>query len=96
MGETFSYAMEVTGLPASLVPRFAVLQGPTGMQVDAAAGLVTWVPSPADLGTHDIVLEVRDSDAGCATCVGESLGTQAFTLQVLANPLGRRWGRCWR
>jgi hypothetical protein len=89
VGETFSYAAVITGLPAEIVPRFAVVQGPTGMQIDAATGLVTYVPSPGDLGNHDVVLEVLDGDAGCATCVGESLGTQAFTLQVLANPLGR-------
>jgi len=89
VGDTFSYAIQIIGLPTTIVPQFVMGQGPAGMSVDGASGLVTFIPGPGDTGTHDIVLEVRDSDGGCASCVGESLGTQAFTLEVLANPLGR-------
>jgi hypothetical protein len=88
VGDTFSYQVEITGLSPEVVPRFVLRVGPTGMQMASLTGLLTWVPSPADVGRHDVVLEVLDADPNCTTCEGDVVGRQAFTLEVLPNPLG--------
>lgn len=49
--------------------------GPAGMRVDAASGLIRWVPSLGQLGTHEVSVSVSD---------GEQVGTQDFKIVVLS------------
>lgn len=53
---------------------FALLAGPDGMTVDAQTGVVTWTPTPAQVGSWSIVLQVSDGRGGSAT--------QSYDLQV--------------
>ncbi|MEZ6061266.1 MAG: putative Ig domain-containing protein [Planctomycetaceae bacterium] len=51
---------------------FSLVDGPAGMTVDPATGLVTWTPTAAQLATHSVTLEVSDGNGGTAR--------QSFTL----------------
>lgn len=57
---------------------FALLQSPTGMQVDAVSGVVTFVPTSSQLGNHRVELQVQDGQGGNAT--------QTFDLVVGSSP----------
>jgi len=75
----FRYQPEVRdAFPADDVHTFALDEGPAGMSVDPATGLVKWTPSAADAGEVRAVLRVTDTFGGSAV--------QAFTLVVLARP----------
>jgi MYXO-CTERM domain-containing protein len=41
--------------------RYALVEGPEGMTVDAATGLVEWVPLKAQAGSHTFTLRVEDA-----------------------------------
>ena len=58
-------------------PVVSLLQAPAAMQLDASAGVISWVPGGADLGPHVVELRAIDSSGLEAT--------QRFDLQVLAN-----------
>ncbi len=40
---------------------FSLDQAPSGMSIDAASGLITWTPSPGQLGTHPVEVRVVDT-----------------------------------
>jgi hypothetical protein len=82
---TSSYQAEVTGL-ARTSSRGSRSRGPAGMAVDRHRARDPGAGSTAS-ARHG-TLEVVDGDPGCSTCVGASLGTQTFTVQVLSNPAG--------
>jgi RHS repeat-associated protein len=51
---------------------------PTGMQIDATTGLLTWTPTLNDLGTQDVVIVATDA-RGAATAQGFSLVVTGIT-----------------
>ena len=78
-GATFQYQPEVRDpYPSGDTHVFALVEGPSGMSVDPATGLVKWTPSAADAGTVRVALRVRDAFGGAAV--------QAFALVVLGGP----------
>ncbi|MFT3883602.1 MAG: putative Ig domain-containing protein [Gemmatales bacterium] len=56
---------------------YALLSGPVGMGIDTNTGLVTWTPTPAQLGSHLVTIGARDS-AGV-------YGQQTFRITVIEN-----------
>lgn len=69
-GQDYSYRITVANEGGKAT--FFLLEGPTGMEIDPA-GRLTWSPEYADLGPHDVEVEVR--------AAGEML-RQAWTLRV--------------
>ena len=53
---------------------FLLLKAPEGMKIDAATGLVTWMPTDRSTEFADVVLQVYDSAGG--------YDSQSFTIQV--------------
>jgi imidazole glycerol phosphate synthase subunit HisF len=53
---------------------------PEGMTMDSATGLIQWTPSEAQVGSHDVTVEVSDGRSGTAS--------QSFTVEVevINNP----------
>jgi len=71
-----AYRYDVTLADADIVtPSFALLSAPSGMNIDAESGRITWA-EPV-VGEHEIIIEVAD---GCGTT-----GLQSFTLTVLGS-----------
>ena len=72
--QVYYYAMEATDPDEGDTLAFALISAPTGMGVDAQSGLITWTPSPTQLGEHTILLKVSDGKGGEAS--------QTYTLVV--------------
>ncbi|BCX03670.1 MAG: hypothetical protein KatS3mg053_1608 [Candidatus Roseilinea sp.] len=69
-----AYDPDPTGDPHALIGvSFALVQGPSGMQVDAVSGVVTW--QPASPGQFGVRLRVQDGQG--------LMATQTFTLTVV-------------
>jgi len=71
---TFAYDAEARD-PEGADVSYALLAAPSGMSVDPLTGRVVWDATPADLGTHQVVLEASDGTVGRTT--------QAWSLQVV-------------
>jgi hypothetical protein len=71
--QIYAYDVQAVGNPA---PGFALLDGPAGMTIDPATGLIEWTPS----GIGDYPVEVEASNS-------QGTDTQAFTLSVTERPL---------
>src|SRR5262249_6458337 len=77
VGTPYSYqatAIDPDGDPVS----FSVTSGPPGLVIDPQSGLVTWTPTPAELGTDNVTLQVVDGRGGMAT--------QVYAIGVLQAP----------
>jgi hypothetical protein len=62
-GQLYQYA--VTATDAENDPlTFDLSLRAAGMAIDAATGLLTWIPSPAEVGVHDVIVRVRDGNDG--------------------------------
>ncbi|MCA9202024.1 MAG: hypothetical protein KDA59_03225, partial [Planctomycetales bacterium] len=59
---------------------YKLMSGPTGMMVDEATGLIRWTPTPADIGFHQIAIEVSD---------GALTDLQTYDLQIGETPSNR-------
>ncbi len=55
---------------------YQLLQGPTGMSIDAATGELSWQPGTDVSGSYTVVVGANDGQLG---------GAQRFTLQVVAG-----------
>ncbi len=71
-GEVYVYAASATDPDRDAI-RYEV-EGPAGMQVDAARGEIVWTPSAAQVGTHSVTLRARDNRGGASE--------QTFTIDV--------------
>ncbi|NEZ66600.1 tandem-95 repeat protein [Leptolyngbyaceae cyanobacterium CCMR0082] len=72
-GQDYTYQLEATD-PENLAIRYQLLEGPAGMTVDEATGLLTWAPALADVGSYQVKVVALDPlDLGA---------TQTFTLTV--------------
>lgn len=56
---------------------YSLVAGPAGMQVNPTTGLLTWTPSPAQLGEHAVTVQASNAI---------NSDTQSFTLTVVAAP----------
>lgn len=69
------YAYDVQAVdPDGHALAFALLTSPAGMTIDADTGLLEWLPTLDDVGSHGVVVSVEDGWGGSAQ--------QAFTLVV--------------
>jgi RHS repeat-associated protein len=57
---------------------FSLTAAPPGMTIEPLSGLITWTPSTADIGTHDVMVKVSDQKGAFAT--------QSFVLSVFDGP----------
>ena len=73
------YTYQVTATDADGDPlTFSLTVFPAGMSIESQSGLISWTPSSADIGPHDITIRVQDNMGG------ETF--QNFTLTVLDVP----------
>ena len=56
---------------------FDLVVRPAGMAVDGSSGIVVWRPRAEDIGTHDVILRVRDGRGG--------IDLQSFQVTVTTN-----------
>ena len=68
------YVIRDTGNPKATL---TVLSGPAGVTVDSVTGIVSWVPTANDIGTHTIT--IRGTNA---------VGSADFTFTVEVHPAG--------
>jgi RHS repeat-associated protein/uncharacterized repeat protein (TIGR01451 family) len=62
-GAIYRYDARATDLDGEAVT-FDLPVAPAGMAVDPASGTLAWRPIPAQVGTHDVLLRVRDGAGG--------------------------------
>jgi RHS repeat-associated protein len=74
-GSLYRYDISVIG-PEKDVFDFGLITAPEGMSVHPSLGVVVWNPTSDQIGTHQVVLRVRDQFGGYAQ--------QAFTVNVAA------------
>jgi hypothetical protein len=75
VGVQYRYLVRLSSFQGD-APTLSLLQAPAAMQL-SSAGVLTWVPGGADLGSHVVELRARDSSGLEAI--------QRFELQVLAQ-----------
>ncbi len=62
------YQYDVNALdPEGNVISYSLVTSPTGMQIDATTGLITWTPTVAQTGSHLVQVLARDSAGGQST-----------------------------
>ncbi len=83
VGVSYTYQVEASGLPT---PTLSLLDGPPEMTLDAASGLIEWMP--ADEGVYTVTVQAAngiDPDA-----------VQSFAVEVSDAPLPAACGtRAW-
>ncbi len=75
-GRQYTYDVNATDADEGDTLTYAFAQNPTGMSLNAASGLIQWVPTEAQIGTHNVVVEAADNRTPPA------LGRQAFDVTV--------------
>jgi len=78
VGRLYIYDVEATGNPA---PTYTLGTKPGGMAIDPATGLISWTPTSAQGGKHDVEVEASNS---------EGTDTQSFTV-VVAEGMIAHW-----
>ncbi|MDP4012443.1 MAG: Ig-like domain-containing protein, partial [Candidatus Nanoarchaeia archaeon] len=63
---------------------FALITGPSGMNLDSNTGIVSWTPSSSQVGTHSVRLRVTDNQG--------SFSEQAYTISVGSGGSGSSGG----
>lgn len=58
--QTYQYDVDATDAGDLLTYELSV--APVGMTIDAATGLITWIPVSGTAGLHDVTVSVRDQD----------------------------------
>ncbi|WP_018016108.1 choice-of-anchor A family protein [Teredinibacter turnerae] len=74
-GSLYTYPIVIQDPDINAVLSLALLQGPEGMSLDGDNNQLVWTPTAADIGDHEIKIEVADE-------LGLS-DDQAYTLQVV-------------
>lgn len=57
---------------------FSLTNAPAGMSIDAATGVITWIPTETQIGQNTVVVEVADSNGAA--------DSQSFSITVVAAP----------
>ncbi|MGL5872983.1 MAG: Ig-like domain-containing protein, partial [Xenococcaceae cyanobacterium] len=79
-GKLYEYDVEATD-PEKDALTYKLSIAPVGMAIDEKTGKITWNPDVANLGNHQISIEVSDSRGGVTL--------QDYTLSVVENPPNR-------
>ena len=61
--DTYQYAIEATDGDGDGLT-YSIISGPAGLEVDALTGLITWVPTDEQAGTHLVEAKVDDGHGG--------------------------------
>ena len=80
LGHAFSYIAQAHDADLGDRFRYALLQGPSGMTIDATSGLLLWTPQAADL-MHTYPVQIQASDLRGASV------TQDFNVLVQHDPV---------
>lgn len=64
--QQYRYQMSATDADGGQL-RFALAAGPAGMSIDAVTGLLSWIPTHAQLGANPVTVSVTDPTARSAT-----------------------------
>lgn len=73
-GSLYSYAVKATD-PDGDVISFSLTLAPAGMTIDAATGVISWMPGSAQIGANAVTVRVTDSHGLAAT--------QSFSVAVV-------------
>jgi RHS repeat-associated protein len=80
MGQTYVYAVAVAN-PSRSPLTYSLSVAPSGMQIDAALGVITWTPNSNQVGPTVVSIQVRNA-------VG-SFSSQTFSIVVSAGAVNR-------
>lgn len=75
-GLVYAYQVEADD-PDGDALTYSLLEQPAGMTIDAASGLVEWIPTNTDVGTHTVTVVAGDPSG--------AFSTQRFSLLVAVN-----------
>jgi RHS repeat-associated protein len=80
-GVVYTYAVQATDVENDPLT-FSLTTAPAGMTIDAASGVIHWIPRTTQVGTQDVFLTVDDGQGGIATqayriVVADKAGNQA-------------------
>jgi hypothetical protein len=76
VGRKYTYDVNATDPDEGDVLTYALTETPLGMSLDPASGWIQWVPTEAQMGTHNVVVEAADNGATPAS------GRQSFDVTV--------------
>jgi Fibronectin type III domain/Galactose oxidase, central domain len=65
---------------------FSVVSGPPGLTVDSESGVTTWIPSPADVGIHTLIMSAANSGGATNLSVTITVKPDAPQLYVQYSP----------
>lgn len=74
VGRSYSYALRATDPDAGDLLTYSLDAGPSGLTIHPSTGLLSWIPSAAQLGAHNVTARVRD--------LAGLFALQSFTIQV--------------
>jgi hypothetical protein len=70
----YTYDVNAQDIDPGDTLNYSLTSAPEGMSIDDLTGIITWTPTDAQVGTHQIVLKVTDNQSAYAT--------QAFAITV--------------
>ena len=73
VGIEYTYEIEATDPDADDVLTYSLTEKPTGMTINETTGAVSWTPTEAQVGEHQVIIEVSD---------GKVSVSQNFTITV--------------
>ncbi len=104
--QQYRYQVKASDPPMAARCVFALAAGPAGMAIDAATGLLSWIPAHAQLGANAVTVSVTDPTARVATQTWSILVAPVNSAPVAAAdnysapPPAARWTwrrpACWR
>lgn len=71
-GETYTYDVDAVGTPP---PLYTLVTAPTGMSIDEASGVITWIPTAQQVGSAAVVVRAANAN-----------GTSEQNFTVLVQP----------
>ena len=91
-GELYSYDVNATDPDMGETITYSLINFPTGMVIDEFTGVISWVPTNADVGEHDVEVMVSDES--------NDTDTQSFMVVVINvnDPPEEYWQEmvaCW-
>ncbi|MBU4473523.1 MAG: putative Ig domain-containing protein [Candidatus Omnitrophica bacterium] len=71
--ELYTYDVDATDLDGDTLT-YSLTTNPSGMTIDSTSGLINWTPTSAQIGDHNVTVEVSD---------GKKSATQSFVIEVI-------------
>ena len=72
--ENYYYNVDANDIDVGDKLSYALTTSPTGMSIDANSGIINWVPEIAQIGTHNVIVSVKD--------IAEAEDTQSYVITV--------------